>query len=293
MEGVTLVVRLNEFAPRTGNPNVPWTSEEIAADAAACAQAGASVVHFHGRTAEGNVDASAATLSRTVELIAGQSDVVTYCTLGAGTSLDRHERLEALSNATAKPDLAPVDLGSFNIDPYDRESKSFPLSEGLYVNTVGTIRHLASAIAAARVVPSAVAWSIGSLRLLEALLDAGDWEPPVFAEVVVSDRLLVTNPATATGIEYLRTFLPDCPLEWTVLCAGGSIRPLVEAAVLAGAGLAFGLGDHPYQELGGTPTNAQVVSAVVEQLAALGRRPATPDEVRQRLGRNRDYARRT
>jgi 3-keto-5-aminohexanoate cleavage enzyme len=46
-------VRINEYEMRQANPHVPWTAQEIAADAAACREAGASIVHFHARTAEG------------------------------------------------------------------------------------------------------------------------------------------------------------------------------------------------------------------------------------------------
>lgn len=278
-DAVTLVVRMNEFTSRDANPNVPWMPEEIAVDAAACVDAGAAVVHFHGRRADGSGDSSAATLSRTVGLIREACDAVTYCTLGAGTGLDRHARLATLTDATTRPDIAPVDLGSFNLDPYDAATKRFRTEEGVYVNTVGTVRHLAEGIVAAGVTPSAVSWTVGSLRLLGALLDQGVWPAPVFAELVVSDALLVTNPATPQGLEHLLAHLPPVDVEWTVLCAAGSILPMVDAAVAAGGGLAFGLGDHPYDGR----TNAEVVATVVERLQALGRRPATPGEVRERL----------
>jgi 3-keto-5-aminohexanoate cleavage enzyme len=159
------------------------------------------------------------------------------------------------------------------------------------VNTVGTVHYLAKGIVGAGVVPSAVAWSVGSLRMLCALLDEGSWPTPVFAELVVSDRLLVTNPATLAGLEQLATYLPEVPVTWTVMCAGGSILPLVDAAVTLGGGLAFGLGDSPYTTLGGTPRNAEVVAAVVARLEALGRRPAKPEELRARLGRDPDRVR--
>ena len=283
MEGGVLVVRMNELTGRATNPNVPWTPEEIAADAAACVAAGASVVHFHGRTTDGGTDLSAATLGTTVRLVGEACDALTYCNIGAGLGLDRESRLATVTDAAPKPDIAPVDLGSFNLDPYDPTTKAFATEEGVYVNTVGTVRHLARGIVDAGVVPSAVAWTTGSLRLLGALIEDGTWPTPVFAELALSNRLLVTNPATPEGLEHLLPFLPDAPLGWTVLVAAGSILPLVDAVVTAGGGLAFGLGDHPYTELGGTPTNAEVVAAVVERLAALGRRPATPAEVRAAL----------
>jgi uncharacterized protein (DUF849 family) len=283
MEGVPLVVRLNELTGRAANPNVPWTPEEIAADAAACVDAGATVVHFHGRHADGTPDPSGETLSRTLDLVAEACDAVTYCTLGAGQDQDRDTRMATLTGAATKPDIAPVDLGSFNLDPYDAGAKRFLVEEGLYVNTVGTVRHLATGIRAEGVTPAAVSWTIGSLRLLAALLDEGTWRPPAFAELVVSDRLLVTNPATPQGVEQLVAHLPAGVGDWTLLCAAGSILPLVDAAIEHGGGLAFGLGDHPYHELGEAPRNADVVAAVVDRLERLGRRPATPKELRARL----------
>jgi uncharacterized protein (DUF849 family) len=279
-----LVVRLNELTGRALNPHVPWTPEEIAREAAACVDAGATVVHFHGRTDAGAADPSGETLSRTLDLITEACDAVTYCTLGAGQDQDRDTRMATLTGAVTKPDIAPVDLGSFNLDPWDAEARRFVVEEGLYVNTVGTVRHLASGIQAEGVTPAAVAWTIGSLRLLGALLEEGTWRAPVFAELVVSDRLLVTNPATPLGVEHLVAHLPAGVGDWTLLCAGGSVLPLVDAAVTAGGGLAFGLGDHPYLELGDAPRNADVVAAVVDRLDQLGRRPATPKELREQLG---------
>ena len=284
MADVVLVVRMNEFQPRALNPNVPFTPEELAEDAAACVEAGASAVHFHGRSADGGVDLTASMISETVDAIRARCDAVTYCTLGAGTDLDRDRRMAMLRDATTLPDLAPVDLGSFNLDPYLAEERQFLMEEGLYVNTVGTIRHLLEGMVGLGVVPVGVSWTIGSLRLLGALLDAGSWPSPVFTELVVSERLLVTNPATPLGVDQLVGHLPPVPHVWTVMTSMGSILPLVEHVAGCGGGLAFGLGDHPYPELGSAPTNADVVASVVEKLRASGLEPASPDALRVRLG---------
>lgn len=46
--------RINEYMMREeGNPHVRYTPEEIAADAVACREAGASIVHFHARQPDG------------------------------------------------------------------------------------------------------------------------------------------------------------------------------------------------------------------------------------------------
>jgi 3-keto-5-aminohexanoate cleavage enzyme len=261
---------------------VPWSPEEIAASAAACVEAGASIVHFHGRNPDGSQSAESDLLAETLVRIGEACDAVTMCTLGAGTGAERGPRLATLTDAAVRPDLAPVDLGSFNLDPYDAATRSFRTEEGLYVNTVGTVRYLTEGILAAGVAPAAICWNVGSLRLLAALIDQGTWPAAVYAELVLSDKMLSVHPATSEGLDALHRFLPDTPITWTAECSMGSVLPMVDWVVAAGGGLAFGLGDYPYRELG-TPTNAEVVGAVVERLGELGRRPATPQEVRQVL----------
>ena len=130
--------------------------------------------------------------------------------------------------------------------------------------------------------PAAVVWNIGSLRMLGALVDQGLWPTPVYAELILADRLLCAMPATKQGLDTLLQFRPDgVPMTWTAICSANTFE-LLDTIVAAGGGLSFGLGDHPYPELG-MPTNADVVAAVVERLHALGRRPATPEEVRASL----------
>ena len=56
MKKLIIEARVNEYAPRTHNRNVPWSTAEIVADSAACRQAGASVMHFHARLSDGAPD---------------------------------------------------------------------------------------------------------------------------------------------------------------------------------------------------------------------------------------------
>ena len=44
-------VAINELASKSDNVHVPYSVDEVVADAVACAQAGASIVHFHARDA--------------------------------------------------------------------------------------------------------------------------------------------------------------------------------------------------------------------------------------------------
>ena len=55
MAKIIIEARVIEFALQDENPNVPYLPEEIIADAQGY-DAGASIIHYHGRTATGEPD---------------------------------------------------------------------------------------------------------------------------------------------------------------------------------------------------------------------------------------------
>ncbi len=70
MRKLIIEARVNEYMMReAGNPNVPYSPEEIARDAVACREAGAAVLHFHARHPDGTPDHAAATYAETVRRI--------------------------------------------------------------------------------------------------------------------------------------------------------------------------------------------------------------------------------
>ena len=52
MDKLIIEVAMNEMTSKAQNPRVPYGPAEVAADAAECAAAGASVLHFHAREPE-------------------------------------------------------------------------------------------------------------------------------------------------------------------------------------------------------------------------------------------------
>jgi uncharacterized protein (DUF849 family) len=285
---VVIEVRCNEYTMRDDNRHVPWSAAEIAADAAACREAGASVVHFHARDPEtGAMSSDTARYAEVVRAVRASCDVLLNPTLGASTIPDPAVRVahipELARDAATRPDLAPVDLGSFNIDPFDWESRRFRTEEVVYHTSVAGLRHEIDAITSSGVGVQSVLWTVGSARCLGAFLAMGVLRAPAFAQVTLSDVLLSTHPGTVRGMQSLVEFLPrDHDVHWCVSCFGGNLLELVPAALDAGGHVSIGLGDYPYRELG-EPTNADLVAEVVRMARAAGREPATPDEVRDVL----------
>jgi 3-keto-5-aminohexanoate cleavage enzyme len=286
---VIIEVRGNEYTMRDRNPHVPWSADEIAADAAACREAGASVVHFHARDAStGAMSGDVGVYADTICAIRRSCEVLINPTLGASTIVDPTERVAHIpllsADAATRPDFAPVDLGSFNIDPYDPLTRSFRNETLSYVTNIAGLRHEIDAIHNSGVLVQSVLWNIGSARLLGAFFDMGVLRAPVYAHVALANSFLAAHPPTVRGLLALVEFLPEVEdLHWTYSAVGANALALVHAAVESGGHVSIGLGDYSYPELG-SPTNAELVAEVVRMVRAVGREPATPTEVREAFG---------
>lgn len=280
-------VRCNEYTMRDPNPNVPWSAEEIAADAEACQSAGASILHFHARDpVTGAPVWETEAYARVIAAVREASDLVVMPTLGASTVPDPARRVrhvvELAEDPALRPDLAPIDLGSFNLDIYDPTTRTFGPQDLVYHTPLGALRDLVATTRRAGVTPMAALWTVGSARLLGALLDTGEMERPAYAQITLSANWLSSHPATVEGMRALETFVPE-GVEWAVLTYGADVGPCAADAAPRGGHVCVGLGDYPYPELG-TPTNAEVVAATVEVIQRAGSEPASPAEARRMLG---------
>ncbi|WP_419846976.1 3-keto-5-aminohexanoate cleavage protein [Candidatus Poriferisocius sp.] len=289
MSPVFIEVRANEYTGREANPNVPWSVDELIADAVACAEAGASVYHFHGRDPSTGAPVwDADTLGAVIVGVREACDLILMPTLGASTVPDPHARLapvlELAADAATRPELAPIDLGSFNIDPYDPATGAFGNPDIVYITPLRALREMVAASAEAGMKPMGALWTVGSARLLAAFLDTGDMAAPAYGEVTLSDSWLSGHPATVDGIDAMTRFLPDDGRAvWGCLAYGADLRPLAPEVIARGGHLIAGLGDYPYLELG-TPTNADVVAALAGCIADSGAELATVGKTRAMLG---------
>jgi len=221
-----------------------------------------------------------------VRAIRAACDVLINPTLGANTIPDPQRRVaiipELARDSATRPDLAPVDLASINVDPWDPQTRRFLAEDLVYATSVAGLREIIGTIRAAGVLPQAVLWNIGSARLLEAFVEMGVLAAPVCAQAIVSDALLSTHQASVRGLTALLDFMPRARVFCTIGNGGGNLLPLVTAALERGAHVAIGLGDYAYPELG-TPTNADLVREVARIARGCGRDLATPAEVRELL----------
>lgn len=289
MEKLIIEARINEYAGRGDNPNVPWNAREIADCAAECGAAGAAVVHFHARNTDGTPSHEVGVYRDAIAGIRALSDVLVHPTLGAfANDGDARQRLapviELAFDSTTRPDLAPLDMGSANIDTYRGAAGGFATTDRVYVNTTGALDYFATQLANAGIKPYAVIWNVSFLRQFLAFLDLGKVARPAYICLTMTEGgLLAAHPGTAAGLDAYRLFLPEeSSIQWTVCNHGGNLLPLAANIIALGGHISIGLGDWPHLEMG-TPTNAEVIVEVAKLARSMGREVATPAEARQIL----------
>lgn len=291
MSGKKLIIeaRINEYTGRDANPKVPWTAEEIGRTADAVREAGASIVHFHARTADGSPEVGYEAVREAVQRIRAGSDILIHPTLGVNVqSRDPEERLAPvlrLAEEGLRPDFAPMDMGTSNTSAVAEGGAGFLNEEGVYLNTTGTLAYFAERLREARVKPSLQIWNLSFLTAAETFHRLGLLDSPLWMCFVTGGpRQLSSHPATAAGLRaYLDNADAAVPAEWSVLASGADLLALAPLVIEEGGHLAIGLGDYAYPELG-QPGNEEVVARVAELARRAGREIASPDEAREMLG---------
>lgn len=291
MRKLIIEARVNEYMLRCqGNPHVPYSPEEIARDAAECRAAGAAILHFHARQADGTPDHAAESYAETVQRIRAATDILVHPTLGyvtldAGPEARLSHILAMASDPMRAPHFAPMDMGSLNVDRYNAQARRFETTELIYRNSTATLTHFAHAIRGAGLKPYLVSWNIGFTRYLGAFLDMGLLDEPAYLCLCLTDNtFLGGHPGTLRGLQAHLDFLPENRrIEWTVVNFGGNLFSLAAPIIAQGGHISIGLGDYTYGELG-QPTNAELVRRIAAIARDLGREVASPDEARAILG---------
>jgi len=284
---IIVEVGLNEFTTKAQNPHVPYGPDEVAADARACAAAGAAVVHFHARDDSGEQDWSGVDrYSRALELIAADSDVVAYPSYfgdhshiwrladtvrgGPGSLLASYD----VPQEVVGPRLWNEAAARFDDPPFDTVGGSPP------PDPLGEMR-------ARGVQPTVNVFDVGEARWLALAVRAGMFPVPLYVKLFLCEQLVTGPFPDEHGIEaYASQLAPELDLECTIV-PYTMMRPehaesVLRAALARGFHVRVGIGDSPYAypEM----SNAELVARAVALVREAGFEPASAADVRARLG---------
>ena len=286
---VCVEVALNGAWTRRVQPRMPITPDEIIAEAVACAEAGASVVHFHAYdAASGEQTTEPDLLARIIEGIRARADVIVYPTIrylsnaqqispNAGPMRNAHTQVLAERGLL---EWLVIDPGSFNLVSTRDVQQRKP--GAVDINTPDAIRHALAIAAKHRLHPGFAIYEPGYLRLAAALCQAAGDAPAPLHRLMFSDQFTFGFRPTPLALRAYLALLADVAHDapWMMAGLGVDLRALIPLAVELGGHVRVGLEDWT---LGSSETNLDLVTDAVRRITEAGGSVASAVEVRRGL----------
>ena len=254
------------IATKDDNPNLPTTPEEIAAEAAAAAEAGAAVVHVHLRDADGRPTADLEVARRTVGLIEERTDALVQLSTGVGLNVPFEERERLVE---ARPAMATLNVCSMTF------------GRGEFRNPPDGVRRLASRMGELGVRPELEIYDTGHLEVALSLAQEGLLPGQLQFSIVLG----VAGGAAATP-ENLVAMVGRLPEDavWQVIGIGRGNLPMTAIGLAMGGNARTGMEDTLMLRRGQPAAgNGELVERLIGVARALDREPASVGETRELL----------
>lgn len=278
---------------------LPITPSEIADASIEAAEAGASIIHLHARDPEiGKPDPNPDLFMEFLPRIKQATGAVMNVSTGGGLGMTMDQRLRAAT--VASPEMASLNMGSMNFGifpllekhndwKFEWEPEFLGMTRDfIFPNTFSTIEYALTELGEKHGTKFEFeCYDLGHLYNVKWFVDKGMIKPPFFIQFVLG--ILGGAGAELDNLQFLHSkadhlFGAD-NYEWSVLGAGRHQMPLATQSALLGGNLRVGLEDSLYIERGElAASNAQQVEKARRIVEEMGRRVATPEEARERLG---------
>ena len=285
---VIIELAVNGATPRSANPHVPRTPEEIAEVAIAAIERGAAIVHNHNDepmfTPDG-VHAVEPYLAAWTPVLDRHPDTLLYPTMAAGARgipvQTRWAHVEELARR-GLGGMTLVDPGSVNIGLTSAGTTPDAAMAGPYQNSYADLEYMFARSGELGAAPSISVFEPGFLRTTLTLHRAGRVPPGAMVKLYFGGRLEFGLPPTAAALEAYLELLEPSGLPWSVAVLGGDVVGcgLAERAIRRGGHVRVGLEDYAGPAV---PTDPELLDEAVALVERLGRAPATSAEARKMI----------
>ena len=267
MEKLIITVALTGNVPtKKMNPNLPVTAEEIAADVARCANAGACLFHVHARDREEKPTLDLDVYKRNARAIKQTApEVILQLSTGARAGTDPEARMAPVR---LLPEMASFTTGSNNLPGV------------VYANPPQFLEQLAAVFKETGVKPEIEVFEAGMIANALFLQKKGLLVAPLHFDFVLGAPGAM--PAGVRGLVFLRDSLP-AGSTWTVAGIGKAEIRMAAAAIAMGGHVRVGLEDNLRMPDGSPASNPRLVEKVAAIAREVGREIAGPDEARRIL----------
>ncbi|MDJ0629097.1 MAG: 3-keto-5-aminohexanoate cleavage protein [Rhodobacter sp.] len=275
---------------------LPYTYDDIAAQAVEAAEAGASILHLHARNPEtGAPSVDPGDFAPFLPRIKQATDAVVNISTGGSLTLSIQDRIKPA--ATFSAEMCSMNMGSMNFSfhPLARRYESWKFDwEKDYVagsdafifrNTFRDIEEAATTLAPHDIKFEHECYDVGHLYNLKFCMDIGLFKAPVFLQFVMG--ILGGIGADVENLIFMKKTADKLfgdRYRWSILAAGAAQMPMATTASQMGGNVRVGLEDSLFISRGQlAESNAQQVAKIRRIIEDLGSEVATPDEAREIL----------
>jgi uncharacterized protein (DUF849 family) len=257
---------------------IPYTAEEIGEEARRAWEAGASVVHVHGREDDGSPSYRPETFAAYKREIEKRCPVIINFSTGA-VGLSREERIAHI--LSTRPSVAALNMGSMNYAKYSEKRKDF-VFQFVFANSFDEIVYYVKHMREAGVRPELECFDTGHIESLRPLIDMGLLTPPFDVNLVMG--VMGGMPATPKMLAFAVDLLPP-GARWHTTPISHMTWSMSAAALAAGGNVRVGLEDNFYLPNGEmVKSNGELVAQAAKMAHDMGRAVASVDETRAMLG---------
>jgi len=270
MEKLIITAAVNGgITPRSKNPSVPYSPEEIADSVYQCWLSGASIAHVHARDMEGKPSYDFDYWRNIVGKIRDRCDIIINLSTSGLNLPPEYPEEEAWNHLVLNPEIASFNCGSVNH------------GEKPFINSPAMARKLARDLINAGIKPEIEIYHSGVINEAITLCNSGLLTKPM----IFSFAMGIHGGVTAT-CKNLLNLIDNLPPDshWSVLGIGPAQLPMNIHAILLGGHVRTGLEDNVYYRKGELATgSAQLVERVVRLSEEVGREIANPEDARKIL----------
>lgn len=276
---------------------LPYRSEDIASQAIAAAEAGASILHLHARHPEtGRPSPHPEDFLRFLPQIKQATDAVINITTGGSLDMTVEQRLAAALRFG--PEMCSLNMGSMNFgifpladrqstwkfdweEPYLRGTDDF-----IFRNTFRDIARILELLGEGHGTRfEHECYDVGHLYTLAHFVDRGLIKPPFFVQMIFGILGGIgADPDNLLFMKRTADRLFGSDYRWSVLAAGRHQMPFCTQAAMLGGSVRVGLEDSLHIGRGRlAASNAEQVAKIRRIVEELGHEIATPAEARAML----------
>ncbi len=247
-------------------PHLPHTPQLLGETASRCREAGASIIHVHCRTDDGDNTQEVVRFGAALEAIRVAGDLIVQFTTGGAIGMTPEQRAAPL---LLRPEMATLTCGTVNF------------GDDIFENSFPVMRAILGEMKKHGVKPELEIFDAGHISNAKRLVEEGHLAFPQHFDFVLG-----VKGALDASVEHLVDLVRELPegCTWSVAGIGRMQLPLAAVAVAMGGHVRVGLEDNIYYERGRLATNEELVARVARIAAELGRPVASPTAAREILG---------